>query len=135
MPSLCRAEVLLLVAFASASVSAQTYKWVDERGVVNYSSQPPAGYKTARKLVLVEERISVYTPEKALLRAIESAPLRGGQVLSDKIDRLERQLEAERQSRQYAAGADARALSIAYEQCLAQRRVDCNESFSGYYPY
>lgn len=34
--------VLCAVVLASSSLPAQTYKWVDERGVTNYGEKPPA---------------------------------------------------------------------------------------------
>jgi len=40
------AVVLLLVA---RPLCAETYKWVDEKGVTNYSSSPPANAKLAEK--------------------------------------------------------------------------------------
>jgi hypothetical protein len=45
-------------------------------------------------------------------------------VLSDRVDRLERQLHAERLARQqYELASFTQA---AYERCLADRRVDCD---------
>lgn len=45
----------MLVAIAAAlaaaqAASAQPYKWVDERGVVNYGDAPPANAKSIRRL-------------------------------------------------------------------------------------
>jgi len=65
------AVVLLLVA---RPLCAETYKWVDEKGVTNYSSSPPANAKLAEKTQVVEERLSVYTPDPGLLRAIQARP-------------------------------------------------------------
>jgi hypothetical protein len=65
------AVVLLLVA---RPLCAETYKWVDEKGVTNYSSSPPANAKLAEKTQVVEERLSVYTPDPGLLRAIQVRP-------------------------------------------------------------
>jgi len=38
-----KAVFLLLAAGFTASVAAQTYKWVDERGVTTYGTKPPPG--------------------------------------------------------------------------------------------
>ena len=54
-----RFAFLLLAAMPLAQ--AQTYKWVDERGVVNYSNTPPPA--AAKSVQPVEERISVYASE------------------------------------------------------------------------
>lgn len=114
------AVVLLLVA---RPLWAETYKWVDERGVTNYSSNPPANAKLAKKVQVVEERLSVYTPDPGLLRAIQVRP---------------------QMSAPYGpAGASAPqqyavAMHAMYDDCLAQRRVDCNDAsypYGGYFPY
>jgi hypothetical protein len=58
---------LLLMALAPAA-QAETYKWVDEKGVVNYSNTPPP---KAAKAATVPDRISAYTPDPSLNRAID----------------------------------------------------------------
>jgi hypothetical protein len=107
---------------------------VDERGVTNYSSEPPADRKAAVKAATVADRISVYAPEPALQRSISALSIGRDRILSGRIDSLERELAGERQSSQYASAAEARAAQAAYAQCLAERRVDCDYD-SGYYPY
>lgn len=51
---------------------AETYKWVDERGVVNYSNAPPPS--AAKKIQPVADRISTYNPDPSLQRAIVYGP-------------------------------------------------------------
>jgi uncharacterized protein DUF4124 len=122
------------VTLATVPAYAQVYKWVDERGVTNYSSEPPADRKAGLKPATVADRISVYAPEPAVQRAISAISLGKDRILSDRIDSLERQLAADRQSSQYAAAAEAHAAQAAYAQCVAERRVDCDYD-SGRYPY
>lgn len=124
-------SVALLAIFATTSVSAQLYKWVDERGVTNYSNQPPADPKAAKKLVPIEDRVSVYTPDKTLTRAIEVFRRQSDRALADKVSSLESQLEAERQARQYVAAT----AQTAYDPCPASGGIDCNGFYSGYNPY
>ncbi|HET7365405.1 MAG TPA: DUF4124 domain-containing protein [Burkholderiales bacterium] len=50
----------LLIAAVAFVAEAQTYKWVDERGVVNYSNTPPPKGAKAQP---VEDRISVYATD------------------------------------------------------------------------
>jgi hypothetical protein len=119
---------------AAIPAYAQVYKWVDEHGVTNYSSEPSADRKGGPKPGTVADRISVYAPEPGLQRTIRAISLGKDRILSDRIDSLERQHAAERQSSQYAAAAEERAAQAAYAQCLAERRVDCDYD-SGYYPY
>ncbi len=61
-----------LLAFHAGTAAAQVYKWVDERGRVTYSNQLPADGKTAEKAKAIEDRVSVYSPDPALLRAVEN---------------------------------------------------------------
>lgn len=119
---------VLTAALVGTPSWAQVYKWVDESGVTHYSDQAPA--KAAKKVDVVADRLSVYTPDPSLRRA--SARVGGDPTLSERIERLERELRAERDARQSAAAAEAQEYMAAYEQCLADRRVDC-DAYDGYY--
>jgi len=61
-----------LLALQAGSAGAQLYKWTDERGRVTYSNQLPVDAKAAQKTTVVEDRVSVYSPDAALLRAVET---------------------------------------------------------------
>src|SRR5207244_9181345 len=88
-------SVVILLAATGGPACAQIYKWVDEDGKTHYSDQAPAGGK---KPETVADRISVYAPDPTLLAraATTAAP---DPALSDRLDRLERQLHAERLAR------------------------------------
>ena len=60
----CRLLAALLL-LAALSAQAETYKWVDAKGVVNYSNAPPP----AAKAMKVEDRLSTYEPDPALKNA------------------------------------------------------------------
>jgi Domain of unknown function (DUF4124) len=116
------AVVLLLVA---RPLCAETYKWVDEKGVTNYSSSPPANAALAKKAQVVEERLSVYTPDAGLLRAIQIRPPMSAPIPYAPAGAYAPQ--------QYAA-----AMQAMYDDCAAQRRVDCTGAsypYGGYFPY
>ena len=128
--------LVALAAFGSAPASAEIYRWVDESGVTHYSDQPPAN--RAHKADLVsQDRVSTYQSDPVALRAMAEAASRiRADNLARRVDRLERELAAARGS-QYAA-TDASALQQqAYEQCLAERRVDCDQpyAYAGSYAY
>src|SRR5947209_4655478 len=113
-------SVVILLAAAGRPAYAQIYKWVDEAGKTHYSDQAPAGRK---KLDTVADRISVYAPDPALLARAAATAL-PDPALSNRVDRLERQLHAERLARQqYELASFTQA---AYERCLSERRVDCD---------
>lgn len=126
---------VLLALFAPGQTAAQVYKWVDERGVTHYSNAPPANIERPEALVRVEDKVSLYTPDKATMEAIEAAHRDRERALLDRVGSLERQLDAERRARQSANSTNTRASQTAYEQCLAERRVDCSEPYYGSYPY
>ena len=73
-----------LLAFHAGTAAAQVYKWVDERGQVNYSSQPPVDAKSAIQVAVVEDRVSVYTPDATLLREIEADRQRASRAAREK---------------------------------------------------
>ena len=63
-----RCALALLIVVASPALWAETYKWVDAKGITNYSNAPPSNANSAKSLKTVEERISVYTPDPNLGR-------------------------------------------------------------------
>lgn len=123
---------LSLAAFTLANPAiAQVYKWIDEAGATHYSDQAPPKHESARQVAVVSDRLSVYEPVPRLLPA--AAPGRDS-ALIDRIDTLERQLQAERRARDSVAAAEAQAVLAAYQHCLSERRVDC-DSYAGYPQY
>jgi hypothetical protein len=74
-----RLSIALFAILAATPGSAQLYKWVDERGVTNYSNQPPSDPKTAKNMRPVEDRLSVYSPDPALAQAIDDDRQNGQQ--------------------------------------------------------
>ncbi len=128
MRALGSSLVVILLGAGSGLAHAQIYKWVDEAGKTHYSDTAPAGRK---KIDTVADRISVYAADPTLL-ARAAATAGSDPVLSDRVDRLERQLQAERLARQqYELASFTQA---AYERCLADRRVDC-DAYGGTMPY
>jgi hypothetical protein len=73
MPTSSRLFAALAASLlASApSVAGELYKWVDDKGVVNYSNEPPPKTKNGKAVTVVEDRLSVYTPEKSVTEAIQ----------------------------------------------------------------
>lgn len=133
IPAASRLAIAFAAMLAAAPVPAQLYKWVDERGVTNYSNQPPDP-RLVKDLRPVEDRVSVYSPDPGLVQAVEDARQNGDRrrARRDRIERLESQLEAERRARQ-AAAADTRA--SAYDRCIADGRTDCSALYGVYPPY
>jgi hypothetical protein len=126
---MCRVPLLaaLVSAVMLAGVAhAQVYKWVDDKGVVNYSNSPPPKGKGVVKLD--EDRVTtIHAPEA---RRDESAAA-ADPALRRRVDELEREAASQRQSaaQQEAAAAGAQRRWI--EQCRAERRVDCDDPGRG----
>jgi hypothetical protein len=55
--------------FYTAAGAAQTYKWVDHNGVVNYSNTPPPSLREVAQPV--EDRVSTIPSDPSLARDIE----------------------------------------------------------------
>jgi hypothetical protein len=117
----CRSFALLLVlAAAATSVHAETFKWVDENGRINYSNNPPPAGKAAKAVQKVEDRISIYQTDPALKRAARNY-------------RQPDTAEGEWLQRQRLM-----AMRAGYAACPSPYRSDCpydGYRSSSYYPY
>jgi Domain of unknown function (DUF4124) len=127
---------LVAVSLAAFPAFAQVYKWVDEKGVVNYSSEAPTNRK-ATQLDPKSSRLSIVGTGEARKTVLASA---SDSVLSEKLDRIERKLDAERYARSVSDAQAQAAADSSYQQCLRDRRVDCDYAgtdpyYDGYWPY
>lgn len=128
---MCRTPLLAALAIAvvlPALAHGQVYKWVDEKGVVNYSSSPPPKGKGA---VTLDESSGRVTTVQALDARRDDSIAASDPALRRRIDQLERDASAQRQSaaQQEAAAAEAHRRWV--EQCRAERRVDCDDPSRG----
>jgi Domain of unknown function (DUF4124) len=130
MRTLTRLLVVLCPLAAAPAWADTIYKWVDEQGTVHYSNARPA--KPSQKAeVVVEDRVSTIQAAPAFAPAAASRP--ETEFLARRVDRLERELAAQRQAAQ-AVDTDARAEQAAYDRCRAERRIDCDGGY-GPAPY
>ena len=61
---------VLIALLAATPAAAQTYKWVDERGVTNYGTKPPAGRPP--QPVDTQQRNTIDTNDAQLARETEA---------------------------------------------------------------
>lgn len=122
MRALIQLSIVLAASLAAMPACAELYKWVDERGVTNYSNDPPSDPKSAKKLVRVENKLSVYTPDEGFMQAVKALRERSIKTLSEP--------EPERQTQQFSIIQP----QSPYERCLASGRLDCDAPYGGYYP-
>ena len=83
-------------ATATLPAGADIYKWVDERGAVTYSDHPPKDRGRIKEVFAATE-------QPAPVAATAAAPAYAAQqlhVLAERVDRLTRELEAERSARE-----------------------------------
>jgi len=112
-----------LLLCAAAPLGAQTYKWVDESGVVNYSDAPPPGAAGA-KASAVQDRVSTIPSDPSLGAAI--AAMRASEA------RREELAEAEWLQRQRLLAASESKTPAA----PCPYRADCDSPYgAGVYPY
>lgn len=122
-----RSVPLMLLAACMAATTpaaAQVYRWTDERGIVNYGNKPPPNARNVATMREDDGRVSTIpgmSPE-----AVEAERDR---FERRRADQLQRDLEAERRAaRAGGGGFDFQAWR---EQCLAERRVDCDDPDRG----
>jgi hypothetical protein len=109
-------------AVGAAPVSAQLYKWVDEKGATHYSDRKPDDQKSADKVKSVENApVSVYSPDKTLLKAVETA--------RERASRPEPPPEPQRIARPYVAPVNPQP--VPNDPCAS---ADCGADYYSYAP-
>lgn len=112
----------LLLVLVAHPLQAETYKWVDAKGVTNYSSTPPAGAARAK---VIEERVSVMPADPSLASAV--ADLRAAAMRRQEYVEIEYLQRAK-----LAVEKDMLAMTI--PDC--PYRADCDGGyFPASYPY
>src|SRR5574338_1000949 len=125
----------MLSALVAPPAEAQVYKWVDEKGVVNYGSEPPPG-RPVKELPKDGSGISVVPAPPP---PPPSAPR---SRTDERIERLEEALAAERAARAAEEQAAEDKLRAAIAECERNHGIDCAqnpyqyaESYGGYVHY
>lgn len=116
----------LLALLAPPAAGAELYKWIDDKGVVNYSSTPPPPGRATKEM-------PQNTPGVSVIPAPPAPPPAPAKSAADqRVDELERALATEKAAREAAQSAqderaDARRrAAVAY--CEENRGVDCEEN-------
>jgi hypothetical protein len=136
MMKIMRAPIVFLAALVAPLAAAPAwadaiYKWVDEQGVMHYSNSRPAD-PSQKAEVVAEDRISTYQSPPAPTRTASQAR---DDYLARRVDMLERELASQGRTAGSYSDSDARGMQTAYEQCLADRRVDCDTGYGYGSPY
>jgi hypothetical protein len=125
IPALLAAIIAL--GLETSAAEAQTFKWLDERGVVNYSNAPPPGVAAkAAKAQTIDERVSTYEPDPTL-KGVARGP-----------SYYEQQLEREWAQRQRLMAMNNAAAAAEAAPCDAPYRGECGDGYGlfggGYAP-
>ncbi len=120
-----RLLILFLAALFALPAAAETYKWVDERGVINYSNTPPASVKAAKPLPAAE-RVSIIQSDEATKAA---SAQRGPSYYEQQLERE----WAQRQRLMAAEKAASPAPCTPYDYFSCGGYADYR--LSDYYPY
>jgi hypothetical protein len=137
-PPCALVAAVFISAISMGATGAEIFKWKDEKGVVHYSNSPPPKGTEATVLDESKSNVSVVPgykpPDGATVPGSDPA-------LQDRVRRLERELDQERQSQSAAAQSQADAYAKWRAECLAQRGTDCDDPNAagtpiyGGYPY
>jgi hypothetical protein len=121
--------VIAAAAFAPLSaVCAQIYKWVDERGVTNYSNHQPAASAAPRSVEVVENNISVYSPDPALTRAVDAFRMRSNEIGANAA------APAAPPPYDYSAPVFV-PVPVGSDPCAEYRAAGCDGFYHDFYPY
>ena len=122
MRNAIRHTIFLAAICAAAPACAELYKWIDERGVTNYSNELPPVTATAHKVTSVGNKISVYTPDESFMRAVKA-------VREQSIKKL-----TEPEPERSPVARIGPPQQSGYEQCLASGRIGCEDLYNTPYP-
>lgn len=122
-----RLLVVAAVILPVSTASAQIYKWVDEHGVTNYSNLRPSDPKVQQQADLIGNTISVYTPDPALVQAVDDFRTKSNK----------NSLKSPARATTIEAPYPPVGLLVpaAPEPCAGYRSGYCDELHPGYYPY
>jgi hypothetical protein len=122
MRAVLRSVALVAGIVLALPVPAQLYKWVDQNGVTNYSNERPPDGVATRKLTGLENRVSVYSPDESLVKAVQAMREQRTRAAS---------IPPPPPAPQHAP-LPVPPLTP-YEQCLVSGRVGCDRLYGEYY--
>ena len=142
-----KATIIALLGLLASSATANTvFKWVDEKGVVNYATAPPPA---ARNLVAINAAPAIvstgvqagdeearYWRERRLRESLRDARDDQDLRLRRETEELRQvQIRQQMQLAAQSATSDEQRQRLAREQCLRERRIDCDGGGGiSYYP-
>ena len=65
--------LVVLITVAPLHANADLYRWTDEKGSINYSDRAPPKSSNVKDVSIVENRLSVYSQDKATMEKVQRA--------------------------------------------------------------
>ena len=114
------------------AAASTVYKWVDEKGIVNYTTTPPSAQRKATVIdvapavtgrgVPLDENDARYAYARDLREAASEMELNRLRTANEQLRQAQWRQESEAAQR---AARNEAALQQAIERCRSQRHVDC----------
>lgn len=98
---------------AAVPASAQVYRWVDDRGVINYASKPPGDGRSTVRIDQQESRVSIIPTAPRTPRGAVAALPPASSGFPGVVD-------------QATVGGLQQRYPDWRSRCIAERRVDCD---------
>ena len=142
-----KAAIAALVCLLASSAAANTvFKWVDDKGVVNYATAPPPAARNLVAINAVPAIVSTgsqagdeearYWRERRQRESLREARDDQDLRLRRETEELRQvQIRQQMQLASQSASADDQRLRLAREQCLRERRIDCDGAAGGFVSY
>lgn len=115
-----RIRILALLLAAAPLAHGEVYKWVDEKGVVNYGGTPPPG-SAAKALPSHDSRLTVVPAPPP--PSIKPAP--SPSTTDKRVEELEKALAEEKAARHDRESRELERLKSAIADCEANKGIDC----------
>ncbi|MEN3353405.1 MAG: hypothetical protein V7640_1563 [Betaproteobacteria bacterium] len=109
--------LVVLITLAPLHANADLYRWTDEKGSIHYSDRAPPKSSNVKDVSIVENRLSVYSQDKATMDRVQRARERADSISSGYV-------RPDRYPVGYAQGM-APAPGVSADPCLAGDDVNC----------
>jgi hypothetical protein len=104
---------------APSALAQAVYKWTDERGVVNYTTEAPKNRPS--------KEVDVETGRLTVVPGLPTPPVREDPNLRRRVDELERERDSARSAARADADSAAAQIAAWRERCRNERWADCDD--------
>jgi hypothetical protein len=109
--------LVVLITLAPLHANADLYRWTDEKGSINYSDRAPPKSSNVKDVSIVENRLSVYSQDKATMEKVQRA--------RERADSMPRTYARGSMPEPYLVGYAPAASGLGSESCVAGDDMNC----------